>query len=97
MDQINLLENMIKFNNKSRSKTKEVKDKRITTFNSVNAVYEGRELTLNAFISGIFPIKEKQEKGLKSLTPKQMLEGLPIALAQVKAANTSEILLNEIR
>ena len=31
------------------------------------------------------------------LTPKQMLERLPIALAQVKTGNTSESLLNEIR
>ena len=31
------------------------------------------------------------------LTPKQMLQRLPIALAQVKAGNTSENLLNEIR
>ena len=30
------------------------------------------------------------------LTPKQMLHGLPIALAQVKAGNTSEKLLNKI-
>ena len=30
-------------------------------------------------------------------SPKQMLQRLPIALAQVKAANTSENLLNEIR
>ena len=35
--------------------------------------------------------------GLKILTPKQMLQILPIALAQVKAGNTSEKLLNEIR
>ena len=31
------------------------------------------------------------------LTPKQMLQRLPIALAQVKAGKTSENLLNEIR
>ena len=31
--------------------------------------------------------------GLKILTPKQMLQGLPIALAQVKAVNTFENLL----
>ena len=31
------------------------------------------------------------------LTPKQMLQRLPIALAQVKAGNDSESLLNEIR
>ena len=36
-------------------------------------------------------------KGLKILTPNQMLKRLPIALAQVKAGNNSEGLLNEIR
>ena len=45
--------------------------------------------------------KSKQNKTegkeLKILTPKQMLQGLPIALAQVKAGNNLESLLNEIR
>ena len=31
------------------------------------------------------------------ITPKQMLQRLPIALAKVKAGNTSENLLNEMR
>ena len=35
--------------------------------------------------------------GLKIFTPKQMLQRLPIALAQVKAGNNFENLLNEIR
>ena len=35
--------------------------------------------------------------GLKLLTPKQMLQRLPIALAQIKAGNNSDGLLNEIR
>ena len=39
----------------------------------------------------------KHGKGLKLLTPKLMLQRLPIALAQVKAGNTSENLLSEIR
>ena len=39
----------------------------------------------------------KQQKGKGILTPKQMLQRLPIALAQAKAGNTSENLLNEIR
>ena len=40
----------------------------------------------------------KQEgKGLKILTPNQMLKRLPIALAQIRAGNNSESLLNEIR
>ena len=38
-----------------------------------------------------------RQKGLKILTPKQMLQRLRIALAQVKAGNNSESLLNEIR
>ena len=42
-------------------------------------------------------IKATKGIGLKILTPKQMLQRLPIALAQVKAGNNSESLLNEIR
>ena len=40
---------------------------------------------------------EQYDKGLKLLTPNQMLKRLPIALAKVKAGNNSESLLNEIR
>ena len=39
----------------------------------------------------------KQGTGLKILTPKQMLQRLSIALAQMKAGNNSESQLNEIR
>ena len=40
----------------------------------------------------------KQEAtGLKILTPKQMLQRLLIALAQIKVGNNSQILSNEIR
>ena len=41
--------------------------------------------------------REQEVIGLKILTPNQMLKILPIALAQVKASNNSESLLNEIR
>ena len=41
--------------------------------------------------------KTKYGEGLKILTPKQMLQKLPIALRQTKAGNTSENSLNEIR
>ena len=41
--------------------------------------------------------ESKQGTGLKVLTPNQMLQRLPIALAQIKAGNNSESLLNEIR
>ena len=40
----------------------------------------------------------KQEgKGLKILTPKQMLQRLPIALTQIKAENNSQSLLSKIK
>ena len=44
-------------------------------------------------------LKLKQGKGtrLKILTPKQMLQRLPIAFAQVKTGNNSKSLLNEIK
>ena len=41
--------------------------------------------------------KATKGTGLKILTPKQMLQRLPIALAQVKAGTNSENLLNKIR
>ena len=40
---------------------------------------------------------ETKRKGLKIITPKQMFQQLPIALAQVKSGNNSENLLNEMR
>ena len=42
-------------------------------------------------------LKATKGTGLKMLTPKQILQRLPIALAQVKAGNNSDNLLNEIR
>ena len=41
--------------------------------------------------------KATKGTGLKILTPKQVLQRLPITLAQVKAGNNSENLLNKIR
>ena len=41
--------------------------------------------------------KQQKDQGIKLLTPKQMLQRLPIALTQVKAGNTFEHLLNEMR
>ena len=48
-------------------------------------------------VEKIFIFNEQQKvRGLKILTPKQVLQKLPIALAKVKAGNTSKNLLNEI-
>ena len=66
--------------------------------------FEGREKVLDTFESKIFSIKSKgagilnpNHSKLKILTHKQMLQRLLIALAQVKAGNNSESILNEIR
>ena len=67
--------------------------------NSARALLKGREMVFKAIESGIFLKPEELKKGtrLKVLTPKQMLQRLPIALAQIKAGNNAEGLLNEIR
>ena len=43
-----------------------------------------------------FNKQNQSGKGLKILTPNQMLSRLPISLAQLKAGNNSEKLKNEI-
>ena len=71
----------------------------------MTAFAKGREMVLTAFQSGIFQLSKESQEGegvneserFKILTPNQMLKRLPIALAQVKAGNNSESLLNEIR
>ena len=79
---------------------------RAEVLDSVTSLIEGREMALTGFRSRIFQVfkepRESQEgtganEMLKILTPNQMLKRLPIALAQVKAGNNSESLLNEIR
>ena len=97
IDQSNLLKYLVEFNDKSRPRTAEGKGKKRNIYERAYALYEGRELILNAFRSKIFPMKEIQGKGVKILTPKQMPQRLPIALEKVKASSTSENLLNEIR
>ena len=73
-------------------------------FKNLYNFFEGREKIIDTFESKIFSIKSKasgilnpDHSKLKILTPKQMLQRLPTALAQVKAGNNSESLLNEIR
>ena len=51
-------------------------------------------MVYKAFESGIFL---KPEELKKVLTPKQMVQRLTIALAQIKAGDNSDSLLNEIR
>ena len=62
-------------------------------------MYETKEKVIKLYndYAKIIPeamYETKQGTGLKILTPKQMLQKLPIALAQVKACNKSQSLLN---
>ena len=69
---------------------------------NIENLYESRENTIK-FLNNYSKIvsearyKSVYEEGLKILTPNKMLKKLPIALAQVKAGNNSEYLLNEFR
>ena len=89
-------------NIKIGKKTTEQKE----VINNLEKFYLSREEVINFFRDYIEMLSdanydskqnETKGKGLKILTPKQMLQRLPIALAQVKAGNNSESLLNEIR
>ena len=65
MNQTDLLEKILKIHDRSRPKTAESKNKKRNTYESAYALYEGRELILNVFRSGIFPIKEEKVKASK--------------------------------
>ena len=96
-EQADLLEYISNFNNKARPKNKDDKKNKRNVFNTAKNLSEGRELVIKAFKSRLFQLKSTTGTGLKVLIPKQMLQRLPIVLAQVKAGNNSENLLNKIR
>ena len=96
-EQADLVNYVSNFNNKARPRSNSDKKNFKNILKSVENLYYGRELVLNAFKSGLFKLKSTKGTGLKILTPKQMLQRLPTALAQVKAGNNSESLLSEIR
>ena len=69
---------------------------------NIKTLYESREKVIKLFdnyfrVLSETKYKTKYGEGLKILIPKNMLQRLPVALAEVKAGNTSENLLNEIR
>ena len=99
LEQANLLSYINDFIRKTKPRNPEKRKLRSDVLDSVTGLINGREMVLKAFQSGILHKLEKSQegKGIKILTPNQMLKRLPIALAQVKAGNNSESLLNEIR
>ena len=102
--QADLLTEIMNFRKNTKPRSQEKKREKEIVLQNLHNFFEGREKVLDAFESKIFSIKSKgagilnpNHSKLKVLTPKQMLQRLPIALAQVKAGNNSESLLNEIR
>ena len=63
----NVLDVIQNFKNKVRQKSNADKAKKRNAFESGNALYQGRELIINAFKGRIFPLKLTQGKGLKML------------------------------
>ena len=90
---------------KSRS-LKHKSEMQLYTIKNNKILYDSRQKIIDLFTNyskikseSIYRSKHDKTKGkgLKILTYKQMFQRLPIALAQVKAGNNSESLLNKIR
>ena len=92
VEQMNLTLCIKDFVNKTKPRDTELKELKKEVLDSTLALLQGRDIVYNAFETGIFPRSKesKESHGLKILTPNQML-------AQIKADNISESLLNEIR
>ena len=83
---------------KKGKKSKEQKN----AFYNIEMLYKARNEAIKFYDKYSLMISEEKYRatkgtGLIILIPKQMLQRLPIALAQVKAANNSKSLLTEIR
>ena len=78
-------------------------EERNNTIDIIKNLYNSREEVVKMFndyasnISRNIYDSKQEGTGLKILTPKQVLQRLPISLAQIKAGNNSQSLLNEIR
>ena len=95
-------ENYYNYLNKIRKGDKSANQKR--TLSNINILFNARDNAIKFYedySSMILEAKklarEQEGEGLKILTPNQILKRLPIALAQIKAGNNSERLLNKIR
>ena len=69
-EQTDLKEHISNFNNKARPKNRDDKKKTRKMLLILQKICDGRELVINVFKSGLFPLKSKTGTGLKILTPK---------------------------
>ena len=71
------------------------KDSRNTSKDDVNKIEEMNKIA--DIVELILNFDEQQGEGVKIVTPNQLLNRLPLSLAQLKARNNSEKLKNEVR
>ena len=95
------LKNIFKTNLNEISKGRFKSEEQESLLGNIKLLFESRQTVIKLFnkyssIVSEAKYKTKYAEGLKILTPKQMLQILPIALAQVKSSKISENLLNEI-
>ena len=90
MNKIGDFSRRTRLQNDNKKREKEINLKNLYDF------FDGRKIILNGFESKIFLTRSKgsdilntNKSKLKTLTLKQMLQRLPIALAEVKAGNNS--------
>ena len=88
------IKDIVEFNNKSRPRATEGKDKKRYLRKCVSSLIKVEDWWFQKW-----NISNKRNIGnrLKVLTPKHMFQRLLIALAQMKAGNTSKDLLNKIQ
>ena len=96
------LRNIFKSNLIKISKGRFKSEQQKSALENVKLLYKSRQVVFKFFneyslIASESKHKAKYGEGLKILSPKQMFQRLPIDLAQAKAGNKSENLLNEIR
>ena len=95
--------NQMKFESKLSSVRVEgnKSDKQLSKTENITKFYKSRQEVIK-FYNDYFKMVHKagyvveQRKGLKILTPKQMVQRFLVALAQVQASSTSENVLNKI-
>ena len=91
--------NIIKQGNPKKKRSEKQQER----VDNIENLYKSRQEVVkmfNNYVKNVFKsIREAKHegKGLKILISNQMFKRLPIALAQIKAGNNSENLLNEIR
>ena len=102
LEEAKKLQNVFKSNLNEISKGRYKSEEQESAVKNIKLPYDSQEAVIKWFNDCSSIISEikyvtKHGEDLKILTPKQILQRLPMALAQLKGGNTSENLHNKIR